>query len=266
MNFPERPLSLYRPFTPLLWKGCIICSMKVLLVLILFVRLCEFLARGDFTDNEEKATLALDSGFNEKEGKELLDKATASTNTDYLSAEKALVLAPQAVESVLSANLTNSDFVARAIARSVLDMRRSDSTNTRALKIMEHAEEDARYTVVGRPRPGVTAGMLVVSLGSTPAEFLALRLLKEAQWQDNFQDWKAKSVLRYLRRARNPDAAELLIRFAIETKRNDLRSEAVEALQEIERPQLQRKLRAQRERLRSLGKVMPEELSALLND
>ena len=244
--------------------------MKLLLVLTISVRLCEYLAVADLAGNEQRVIINQDSALNEKEGEqmnELLNKAIASTNTVYLSAEKALLLAPQAVESVLSANLTNNDPVARAIARSVLDMRRRpDSPNNTALKILSSTEERSLKTVRGTPHPDVTASQLYASLGPAAAEYLALRLVKDAEWQDKLQDWKAKSVLRYLHAARNPDAADLVIQFATETKRGDLRREAVEAFQGIDRPQLQRKLEAQRERLRNLGKVMPPELSTLLRN
>ena len=73
--------------------------MKLLLVLTISVRLCEYLAVADLAGNEQRIIINQDSALNEKEGKqmnELLNKAIASTNTVYLSAEKALLLGQSA--------------------------------------------------------------------------------------------------------------------------------------------------------------------------
>jgi hypothetical protein len=192
--------------------------------------------------------------------REMFNVALNATGQVYQEAEKALLTGGTPAEEELRLNLTNTDPVARAIARTTLAMIQGRAPeNAKALQMIEWAKSDFAPTILLTPPPRAVGGRLLESFADKPAEYLALQLLKQEDWPE----WQTLGVLDYLKRVKSSRSVASVIRLAAETQDPKLFAEAIETIRSIGDPKTREKVGAEMQRAKKQNKRLPPELVAL---
>jgi len=189
--------------------------------------------------------------------RELTLQAEAAAGPRYLELE--LRARQQAASdpielAALREHLADDDPVVALMAHVVLDWlgdRRGDYEA--ALVHLKRAPERAAQTPKGTPSPLGVASYLTLHFSNRLTKLLALRLLKETDWDR----WKVVAILLYLKEHKDPATTGALLRFAIETNEDTWRGFALEAVQAIADPRLTNKLAFEEARAKKLGRPVP---------
>ncbi len=190
----------------------------------------------------------------------LFDSAVQSYGPAYVEAERKLRAGGTATEVVLRANLHHADPVARKIARVALDWLEGSAADYQAaLDYLDSLPALDALTAAGVPSPLGAAGYLSMHFGAKVVDLLAVRVLKGNDWPH----WRVAGVLFYLKEQARPSATEPLLRFAVETKNDEWRGWAIEAIAASKDPDLKNRLDAERRRTQALALPFPAALAAL---
>lgn len=191
----------------------------------------------------------------------LFEEARVNSGDAYLTAERKLREAGPAAIPTLRANFQHSDYVARLIAKCLLDAIEGRSAECKAaLDYLDFIPKRLAKTPVGSPPPVGVAAELTDRFGARVAECLALRLVKSPDWPS----WKSEGVLLYLSEHKVPSTIAPLIRFAVETPREPWRKIATEAIKAANDPDRTSKIAAERHLAEQQNKDFPKALSDLL--
>jgi hypothetical protein len=191
----------------------------------------------------------------------LFEEARVSMGADYLSAERKLRGAGAAAVPTLRAKLQHPDYIARSIAKCLLNWIEGRGAEFQAaLDYLDFIPRRLAKTPVGSPPPVGVAAELTDRYAARVTEFLAVRLVKSPGWPS----WQSEGVLLYLREHKVASTTAPLIRFAVETQREPWRAIAIEVVKAANDPELASKIVAERQLAERQKKDFPKALSDLL--
>ena len=192
---------------------------------------------------------------------EVFSTAIESKGETYLGAEEQLRQGGASAISVLSQNRSHKDPIAQLIAETLMAWIQGNAPEYQAaLDYLDYIPKRVASTPIKVPRPIGVANDLNERFDHRAADFLALRLVKEEEWPR----WCVIGVLFYLKEQKLSSTTSALLRFVIETRSDEARGYAIEAIQAINDPDLQVKISIEKERLDSLRKSLPSELESLV--
>jgi hypothetical protein len=167
-----------------------------------------------------------------------------------------------AAEALRKAALSHLDPIARLLARVILDWAEPKGADFKAaLDYLEYAPIRLKRTAAGFPSPMGVESYLTRHFADRVAELLALRLVKESGWPR----WKVGAIIFYLQAHKLVSTTSALVRFAIETDEADWRKFAVDAIREIQDPDLGAKLAFEIARARKLRRSVPADVGQLVD-
>jgi hypothetical protein len=235
-------------------------------VVFIVMSLTSLPVRTDIIDKSQCGVILIGARLSVqgKEGKKEMDaifeKAILSTGREYLAAEQQLMQGGTYAAETLSKNLQHPDPLARLTAKVLLEWMEGKAPEYQAaLEYLDYIPKRLAETPAGAPRPIGVANDLNERFGGRVAEFLALRLFKEADWPR----WKILGVLFYLKEQHMVSTTEALIRFASDTQNDEWRKIAIEAINAAHDPDLQNKLAAERQRIEPEKRTLPAALTTL---
>ncbi len=191
----------------------------------------------------------------------IFNKALKSRGKAYLDAEYLLRQGGKETLTLLSQNKNHKDPIARLMVGTLMIwMQEEEPKYQIALDYLDNLPKKYARTPISAPPPISVAYMLNEDFYNSVANVLALRLIKENEWPY----WRIIGVLLYLKEQKLPSTTSALIRFAIETKDDEARGYAIEAIQAINDPDLKVKILIEKERLDNLQKSFPPELDSLI--
>lgn len=190
----------------------------------------------------------------------IFDAAVQSHGQAYLDADRKLRAGGIPAEMVLRNNLHHADPVARMLARTTLDWVEGSAKDYQdTLDYLDYLPNRLARTPITVPPPSGVAAYLTLHFEGRVADFLSVRLVKGTDWEY----WRVAGVLFYLKEQARPSTTEPLLRFAVETKDDELRGWAIEAITASNDPDLKAKLDVERRRTQALAIPFPAALAAL---
>ena len=188
---------------------------------------------------------------------ELFQEASYSSGRLYLESETKLRKSGDAALPTLRSNLQNSDPLARLIAKCLRDLLEGRAPDYEpALNYLDSLPQRLARTPITSPPPTGVAAYLTQHFGARVVEFLALRLVKETDWPH----WRVMGVIFYLKDQGSPSTTAALLRFATDTRSEEWRSAAIEAIRATKDPDLSAKIAAERQRVEQQKKAFPAPL------
>lgn len=199
-----------------------------------------------------------------RDPKFVFHEALSATGPAYLAAEQELRAMGPALSPVLAAQRTHADPMARLLAE-VLQQAAAGSAakQSKAITFIHEFGDGMEGMVIDTPPPSGLDRSLESDFAAGVVELLALRLIKETGWPD----WRVSGVLLYLVRHTNghPLITVPLIRFAVSTSDEELRTWAVEGLSKQPDEMLLVPLKQERARAEAANYPWPPALLSLEN-
>jgi hypothetical protein len=191
------------------------------------------------------------------------NQALAAQGVQYLALENKLrdeiVPDPQKAAQEL-AHLANNEPIAQLMATVLLGWVGKDKSDFfEALDYLEKIGPKMSRSAIGYPPPLGVADRLAALFRDRVAELLALRLVKQEDWPH----WRIEGVLQYLQECKKATTTSALLRFAMEAKDDEWRSDAIAAVKAIGDPDLAAKLTYEKARQRTFGRPIPDEFHGL---
>ncbi len=195
-----------------------------------------------------------------------LDLALAASGQRYLNLELDLRHEergePARSQAFRDAATSHTDPIGRLLAQVVLDWGGSRTEDYKAaLAFLDYIPLRFKRTALGFPRPSGVEWYLTEHFANRVVELLALRLVQDAGWPN----WKVVGIISYLETHKKPSTTAALIRFAIETKQDEWRQFALEAIRAFNDPDLQEKVMFEIARARKHGLTVPRTVSELVD-
>ncbi len=191
----------------------------------------------------------------------LFENLLTATGEHYLDQESQLLKGGEDAIAVLTSKLQHNDTYTRIYAKTMLDWLEGKSPNINiALDYLEALPGELAYTALGSPSALPTSSYLDYHYTNTVTNILGIRIIKLPE----LPRWYVLAVIFHIKSQTPPKATNLLLRFAIETNNEEWRNAALEAITEIQDPQLNVKIAEEKSRLASSGRGLPEFLDALI--
>lgn len=234
----------------------------VLFTIMLFVLIVG--CRSKDTNYSTNQTIITNNDETEKSMEtlsEIFTKAVQSKGESYLSYEQELAKSRPKVNLLLNEKLTSKNPIERLIAFVLLAWEKDkEQTFMKALVYIDvRAPFAVKNTPLINPAPDVVVSYLLNNFNKDIAPLLLLRLIKAENWPD----WKATSILLYLKKIKLPETTEGLIRFASETNNEHWRELAIEVIKEIRHPKMPIFIESERKRFEEMEMQFPEKVDQL---
>jgi hypothetical protein len=190
---------------------------------------------------------------------QLFEVALKSEGRVYLEAEAQLLQSPVAAVE-LRIRQRSENYFERALAKVILDALEGGALQNEAvLAYFAEIAAQKKLTPALLPRPAIVARDLSFRFGSRVAEFLAIRLVKDIDWQP----WQITGVILYLTEQKQPATTAALVRFAIDERREAWQQLAINAIKAINDPELPAKIASERRVAEAMKKPFPAILTEL---